>query len=51
MEVMNEILDDYEKVANEAKNRVQVNKLIPPEIYPNDLLVCDTNELNFPKLR
>lgn len=51
MDIVNEILSKEEKVRKEACQSIQVNKLIDPEVYPKDLLVVDTNELNVPELR
>lgn len=51
MDIVNEILNKDEQSRKEASQSILVTKLIEPEVYPRDLLVIDTNELNVPELR
>lgn len=51
MDIVNEILNKHEQFRIEASQSIQVTKLIEPDVYPKDLLVIDTNELNVPELR
>ncbi|XKL69198.1 hypothetical protein PGB90_006967 [Kerria lacca] len=51
MDIIKEILEKDEQNKNIAAESTSVSKLIPPECFPRDLMVFDTNELNIPKLR
>ncbi|XKL68935.1 hypothetical protein PGB90_006704 [Kerria lacca] len=51
VDIIKEILEKDEQNKNIAAESTSVSKLIPPECFPRDLMVFDTNELNIPKLR
>ena len=51
MDTVREVLNRDEQSRTEAAESIKVDKLIPLECYPKDLLVIDTNEINLPKFR
>lgn len=51
MEVVNSILQNIEENKTQAVKSIEVNKLIEPDFFAEDLLVTDTNEVNYKELQ
>lgn len=51
METVTEILNKNEQQRIEAIESIKVDKLIPLELYPKNLLIIDTNEINLSEYR
>ena len=51
MDIVKEVLNQDEQKKINAAESIEVDKLIPLECFPQNLLVLDTNEINLPEYR